>query len=418
MKYWIRAYSFKVFSDEMNKDLKNKFMNKFIVYVRLLYMGLKKKYLQFKIDQPLYRGGIATEKELKLIHSYLQEKNKDLPNCICYSKVFLSFTTDKKMALQSLENNKNNLKEKENLVFYEIDKGSPKDDEKDASNVNLKGISYFDKDEVLFFPFSCFQVDDISPKKENNYYTIKLRYLGIFRKKIPERNKMILSEEKNLPKTQFTTSFLLSNTGDNKKVRNIINNNPTIVDPEEKNKILGAQKKPEEKNEIANAPRNEIKNYDNYLLAKYKIEKKDLKKEIQIINCDKENENDIKNSCIIFLDEKEKPFSFKYKFDKEATYTFKFAFKKNMKNLYKLFFDCENLIEINFDKFNLTEVENMSHMFKKYISLLEINLSNKKTKVSKMTQMFCECSNIKKLIYLILFINYMIVLICFRDVII
>ena len=60
----------------------------------------------------------------------------------------------------------------------------------------------------------------------------------------------------------------------------------------------------------------------------------------------------------------------------------------------------------------------MSHMFKKYISLLEINLSNKKTKVSKMTQMFCESSNIKKLIYLILFINYMIVLICFRDVII
>ena len=39
----------------------------------------------------------------------------------------------------------------------------------------------------------------------------------------------------------------------------------------------------------------------------------------------------------------------------------------------------------------------MSHMFKKCISLLEINLSNKKTKVSKMTQMFCECSNIKKI---------------------
>ena len=70
-------------------------MNKFIVYVRMLYMGLIKKYLQFKIDQPLYRGRIATEEELKLIHSYLQEKNKDLPSCICYSKVFLSFTTDK-----------------------------------------------------------------------------------------------------------------------------------------------------------------------------------------------------------------------------------------------------------------------------------------------------------------------------------
>jgi len=94
----------------------------------------------------LYRGRIATEEELKLIHSYLQEKNKDLPSCICY---FLSFTSDKKMALQSLENNKNNLKEKENLVFYEIDKGTT---EKDASNVNLKGISYFEKDKVLFFP--------------------------------------------------------------------------------------------------------------------------------------------------------------------------------------------------------------------------------------------------------------------------
>ena len=97
----------------------------------------------------MYRGRIATEEEIKLIHSYLQEKNKDLPSCICYSKVFLSFTSDKKMALQSLENNKNNLKEKENLVFYEIDKGTT---DKDASNVNLKGISYFEKDKVLFFP--------------------------------------------------------------------------------------------------------------------------------------------------------------------------------------------------------------------------------------------------------------------------
>ena len=95
-----------------------------------------------------------------------------------------------------------------------------------------------------------------------------MRYLGIFRKKIPERNKMILSEEENLPKTKFTTSFLLSNTGDNEKVRNIIDNNPTIVNSEEKNKILGDQKKPEEKKEIANSPINEIKNYNNYLLAK------------------------------------------------------------------------------------------------------------------------------------------------------
>ncbi len=68
------------------------------------------------------------------------------------------------MALQSLENNKNNLKEKENLVFYEIDKGSTID-EKDTSNVNLKGISS-DKDEVLFFPYSCFQVSFISQKKK------------------------------------------------------------------------------------------------------------------------------------------------------------------------------------------------------------------------------------------------------------
>ena len=95
-----------------------------------------------------------------------------------------------------------------------------------------------------------------------------MRYLGIFRKKIPEINKIILSEEKNLPKTKFTTSFLLSNTGDNEKVRNIIDNNPTIVNSEEKNKILGDQKKPEEKKEIANSPINEIKNYNNYLLAK------------------------------------------------------------------------------------------------------------------------------------------------------
>ena len=95
-----------------------------------------------------------------------------------------------------------------------------------------------------------------------------MRYLGIFRKKIPEINKIILSEEKNLPKTKFTTSFLSSNTGDNKKVKIIIDNNPTIVNSEEKNIILNNQKKPEEKNEIANAPSNEIKNYNNYLLAK------------------------------------------------------------------------------------------------------------------------------------------------------
>jgi len=89
-----------------------------------------------------------------------------LPGCIVYSKSFLSFSLDLKIAMKF---KKNIL-----LIIEEFSDG----------HINCPGCASIIKkeEEILVFPFSCFEVNKINKvedkEKKDNYYIIYLNYLG------------------------------------------------------------------------------------------------------------------------------------------------------------------------------------------------------------------------------------------------
>ena len=108
-----------------------------------------------------------------------------------------------------MKKHKDNLRKGEHLVIIEIEENDANENTKDkvnntnidtindkdiqnaeineanATNVDLKDISVSpNKKEVLFFPYSCFEVPEKPTLTSENYYILKMRYLGKYTKKI------------------------------------------------------------------------------------------------------------------------------------------------------------------------------------------------------------------------------------------
>ena len=81
------------------------------------------------------------------------------------------------------------------------------DDENTLSNAQIYDISFFgNENEILIFPFSCFEVKEIKKDKENNnIYRITLGCLGRYREEI--KNKLKNIEEFNI-NIKFTESLI------------------------------------------------------------------------------------------------------------------------------------------------------------------------------------------------------------------
>ena len=94
---------------------------------------------------------------------------------------------------------------------------------------------------------------------------------------------------------------------------------------------------------------NNIEENENYILAEINIEEDNINEDIRIINSfeeykrindldDKEddykyeNEKEIKEKCIIKINNKRIPFSYIYKFKEKGKFIIKYLFKKNIKN--------------------------------------------------------------------------------------
>ena len=93
-------------------------------------------------------------------------------------------------------------KENEEYVLYEIGEGN-EIDEKNASNTNVENISkYYSQKEILFFPFSSFEIIQIEERiyKNENFYHIYLSYLGKYKEKNDKTEK--------IPETEFTKCIM------------------------------------------------------------------------------------------------------------------------------------------------------------------------------------------------------------------
>ena len=100
-----------------------------------------------------------------------------------------------------------------------------------------------------------------------------------------------------------------------------------------------------------------IEENENYILAEINIEEDNINEDIRIINSFEEykrindlddeeddykygNEKEIKEKCIIKINNKRIQFNYCYKFKEKGKYIIKYIFKKNIKNLNFMFSLC------------------------------------------------------------------------------
>ena len=375
-KYYARLYTIESdFYKELNKDLRENKNDRFLTFIKILYEGVKLKSLPISTSKKLYRGSKICNDELDKIKNSLKKRTPELPSVIVFSKSFLSFSENIEVAKFFLmpKNENQNLSK----VLYTIEK----DDKLDYSlytHSDIQKISVFNEKEVLFFPFSSFEIKDIQEKTDNNekIYEITLLYLG---KYIKETEKDNLDE--NIPDdSQFKKQLV--EVGLIPEVKMI------------KSKEI-------------------IEKYQEYKVEFDSII--DLNNEIEIIY-DVKGQNEIrifgntfvnnnKDICKIVFGNNEynlvEHFKIKdYTNDNLTELHIKLRYIKNITDISCMFKYCKSLISIiDLYKLNLEEISSTSNMFfecSSLISLSDISIWNTDN-IKDMSYMFHKCSSLTSL---------------------
>ena len=381
-KYYARLYTIESqFYNDINKGLRENKKDKYLSYIRILYEGIKLKSLPLASNNILYRGSKISNEELILIKNYLNNKIQDLPGAIVFSKSFLSFTKDKNIAENYLNkniNNNNNLSkvlyiiEKDNNMDYSLSTHS------DIENISL----YPNEKEILFFPFSSFEIKEINENIINHekIYEITLIYLGKYIKDIE-------NIDKNVPDSKFKNELIKLGLIPEKKMEktkeiinqykefkyNIINNI--------KNKV---EKKEEEKEN------DKDKKYDNE-------KEKEKQKEIEE---NKEEKEEIENNekCEENVKENEKKKKETEEYEKEEEVEKKKNIVQNSnenkdeeKNQEKEIEKFDKIIEKN----NIEDKDNEKEKVIKNENINEKEKDIKKTKIE--TNLKCPLNEINKM---------------------
>ena len=340
VKYWVRAYTLEsFFYKDMNFYLEKKSGNIFDIFIRVLYQGLLKNIITHYNKDTLYRGALIKKNEINYIKTSLNKKKENLPGCICYNKAFLSSSLYKKVALNFMCMKKP--QDNEERVLYVFEKGGDIDTE-NATNADIQEFSYYGNEkEILFFPFSTFEIIEIKKKEIHNnnnkiyYYEVILNYIGKYKK--------IIDNSQKIPENGFSKNILTSNVLEKLDMNKESNKN--IFDFELDKYITDDLK-------------------IGYIKAIYNITNDNLNKNIKLINYDENlNKEELEKICEIYLIDKKIEFTYEYKFNKTGKYTFIFKFNSLLKNGNKLFYGCDSLISLDFGKFKSNYLKDMTDMF-------------------------------------------------------
>ena len=207
-KYYARIYTIDSdFYRDINRELREKQAKKYeyLPFIKVLYDGVKLQALSIANDTELYRGSIISNLEIELIRKCLADKKPNLPGVIVFSKSFLSFSKERSVAEGFLS------KSKELPDFYKILYILEKDENTDyasSTHSDLEDISYYNNEkEVLFFPFSPFEIKGIQEFKEENRYEVRLLYLGKYLKEI-EKDFNLIDKENDIPDSEFKKQII------------------------------------------------------------------------------------------------------------------------------------------------------------------------------------------------------------------
>ena len=393
-KYYAKFYTIESgFYRDINESLRLNNVEKFLTFIRTLYEGVRLKALPLACDNVLYRGTKISKLEIEKIQDNIKNKIENLPGLIAFSKPFLSFTKEREVATRFISPNYNNnltnvlfVLEKDNDVGYNL-----------STHCDLENLSFFPGEkEVLFFPFSSFEIKDIKEIELGGEegYEIRLLYLGKYLKDI-ENDPNIIMDENDIPDSEFKKQLIDFGLIKKEKIEK--------MNPKE---LIKKFKKFE--NAINNNTINSIKGEIN-------IDSNNTNKNIQIINSFENyqrtrnvelnendninmNEEEIKENIEIKINGKTINFTYLYQFESNGVYQIEYIFKKFLKKTNHMFADCKYITNFDFSNFNTEYNENMSYMFSGCESLIKLDLSNFETQnVKNMNNMFYNCNSLKNL---------------------
>ena len=215
VKYWLRVYSMdSQFIKEMNNSLSKKDSNSnmYNIFVRCIFSALKEKIIKPLNNKTLYIGTKISKEEIDSIQKFLSSKKEGLPGCYTYNTGCISTYFNENLI--DIFMDKITLEKNEFYSLFEIEYNDKIKDEK-IPNVNLKEYSYSGENEVLFLPYSSFEVLNIEKKTKNNkeYYHIKLVYLGKYENIISEIDKKKIKQSSYV--NNIISSSLISNVPSN-----------------------------------------------------------------------------------------------------------------------------------------------------------------------------------------------------------
>ena len=389
-KYFARLYTMESeFYANLNQNLRE---SKFfisagsdyysIIFIKSFYEGIKLGSFNIGFKDDLLRFSYLEKNEFELIKKCLKNKKQNLPGVICFSKTFLSFSKgkEKEIIAESFYNNADlELKKNNDLipVFFHL-KYKEVIKESFITHIDIQDISFHqNENEILFFPFSCFEIISVGDyKRINNTYEIELSYLGKY-----DDNLRKMQTEIEIPDSVFGRSLKESGFVEKNKITNISNK-----------KIIN------EYNEYENIF---VKNNDIiYIICSVKKEDIDEDGYVSIFG-NNEKGNDFvkanKTKIKLLINNEKKNLEYKYKL-KEGENKIRFLIKDyEINNLEYMFYNCSSLKNIEGLKyFDVEKVNNFTHMFSGCESLSDItalenwNVSNG----NNFSDMFSGCKSL------------------------
>ena len=426
-KYYVRIYTDEEsrFYSDLNKNLRKGKKEKYLPYIKILYEGIRLKALPYSSEVKLYRGGILPYKEIEKIINYKKKGAiEGLPGAIVFSKTFLSFSKDKEVAEYFIDYYSKNSSKKFGKVLFTLER-EINIDYNLSTHVDVGKLSLLPNErEVLFFPFSSFEIKEI--KLEKDIYQITLLYLAKYvdkykkdfinlPQKIPDsiyKKELIESNLIKLQDIESTNSLQLYKKSDNYNIVVKPNpQNPPIRIPTNINpfyNIRSFKSSDKYKNfTIQNSPEK------NYITGYFLITNKDLYLDIRIINSFEEskrrynyikvqnelkynNEKEIMNKCEISINgRKIDNFVYFVKFHSPGEYVINYKFKSKLNRADFMFAECTKLKHLDLDNFNSNELTNMSCMFMQCTSLEDLNINKLDTQnVYDISGMFYGCESL------------------------
>ena len=104
-QYYIRAYTAESdFYRDINENLRKSKKENYLIFIKVLYEGIRLKALPLASENELYRGTCISNDEIKIIRNYLDKKLDNLPAAIVFSRAFLSFSKGKSIEENFLDN--------------------------------------------------------------------------------------------------------------------------------------------------------------------------------------------------------------------------------------------------------------------------------------------------------------------------